>query len=493
MRSNMKSDKKPSLLQNCLYSSGAEILDMILPFVTAPYITRVLTAERLGTYTYAHSLVQYFVLFAALGVTISGNRAIARTKDDPGQLARTFSAIYISQVFASLLVTLAYILWLSVLRPAEIYFPLFFLLLGRFFQVSWALHGLEKFRTTALLCTGIRLLSVGAVFAFVHDPADLLVYAYIHNAAVLLQNILTFVIVKKHIKLVRVSGREVWAQGKSMLAFFIPVLSVSLYKTMDKVMIGALTNDMAGVSNYYYAEQMLNIPQGIIAVLGGVLLPRMSHLSTKDGTKAEQEQIAKATIVFSMFLSCALSCGVAGVSAVFVPLYLGSEYMDCGRYILYLFPTAIMISWTTMMRNLFLIPQNKDKSYFVSVIAGAGVNFWINMALLPRLGIEGAIIGTIAAEFLTMLLQTISVSRLVKISGIIRNVLPFFCMGMGMLLVCTSIGRCMPMGWLTLALQVLLGAVVYVTLSCVYIKRNPHMGMKTKNNGANATYAPDSR
>ena len=49
-----------SIKKNFIYQMIYQILIIILPFVTSPYIARTIGAEGLGTYSYSYSIAYYF-------------------------------------------------------------------------------------------------------------------------------------------------------------------------------------------------------------------------------------------------------------------------------------------------------------------------------------------------------------------------------------------------------------------------------------------------
>ena len=100
-----------SIKKNYLYSSIYQILNMVLPLITAPYVARVLGAQVVGRYTYTYSIANYFVLFAMLGISNYGNRSCAKVRDDKSKLSQTFWSIYSMQFFISLFLTLLYFVY----------------------------------------------------------------------------------------------------------------------------------------------------------------------------------------------------------------------------------------------------------------------------------------------------------------------------------------------------------------------------------------------
>ena len=55
---------------------------IITPIITTPYLSRVLNADGIGIVSFAESIVSYFMLFAALGVGIYGQREISYYQDN---------------------------------------------------------------------------------------------------------------------------------------------------------------------------------------------------------------------------------------------------------------------------------------------------------------------------------------------------------------------------------------------------------------------------
>lgn len=69
-----------TLEKNFIYNVLYQLLVIVLPLITAPYIARTLGAESVGIYSYTYSVAQYFLLFAMLGISTHGNRCVASVK-----------------------------------------------------------------------------------------------------------------------------------------------------------------------------------------------------------------------------------------------------------------------------------------------------------------------------------------------------------------------------------------------------------------------------
>ena len=93
----MRESKKeyPSIAVNFLYNTAYQIMNIILPLITVPYVSRKLGAEQLGKYSYTYTVAAYFAMVAYLGFENYGNRIIAQNKMNQKKLNRIFSGAYI--------------------------------------------------------------------------------------------------------------------------------------------------------------------------------------------------------------------------------------------------------------------------------------------------------------------------------------------------------------------------------------------------------------
>ena len=130
--------EKSSVKKNFLYQMIYEVLVFILPFITSPYIARVIGAEGLGIYSYANSIAYYFVLFSMLGLKNYGNRTIAQCRDNREKLNETFSNIAVLHSIISMICIIAYAVYIVILKGERVYA----IIMGAYvcsglFDISW--------------------------------------------------------------------------------------------------------------------------------------------------------------------------------------------------------------------------------------------------------------------------------------------------------------------------------------------------------------------
>ena len=231
-----------SVKKNFFYQSIYEVLIIILPLLTSPYIARVLGAEKIGIYSYTYSVAYYFMLIAMLGIKNYGNRAIATVRDDQDALNREFSNIFALHAVLSTIAIAAYIIYCFVfVQENRIYaFIQIFWVIGALFDINWFFFGIEKFKLTVTRNTVIKLITVASIFIFVHGKEDLWKYVFIMAAGNFISQSVVWVFLRNYVQFIKPSIEEMRKHFKPMVVLFIPVLAVSLYKYMDKIMLGAM-------------------------------------------------------------------------------------------------------------------------------------------------------------------------------------------------------------------------------------------------------------
>lgn len=465
---------KSNIKKNFAYQMIYEILVLILPFVTSPYIARVIGAEGLGTYSYSYSVAYYFVLFSMLGIKNYGNRAIARVRDDEKRLNDTFSNIAALHVFISVICCIGYIIYILCINGDEkLYAEIQILyVLSGLFDISWFYFGIENFKLTVTRNIIIKIINVVCVFTFVKTENDLWKYCLIMALGYLISQISLWIPLRKYVKLVAPSWEKMKIHLKPMVVLFIPAIAVSLYKYMDKIMIGLLSSKTQ-LGYYENAEKVINIPMTIISSFGTVMLPKMSNLAVSHNSQASKRYIM-LSMEFVMCLAFALTFGLAGVGTIFAPLFWGNQFILSGYLIMGLAVTIPFVSFANVIRTQYLIPNALDREYISSVIAGAVVNLIINALFIPKLGAFGAMLGTIGAEIVVCIWQSTVVKNQLPITKLLKVSLPFLPAGIVMFMFVYCIGKYMGNGIVTLIVQIGLGSMFYGVYCMVYF-------YKTKN------------
>ena len=455
-----------SLRKNLLLNSLYQLLVVITPLLTSPYISRVLGAKGVGEYSYSFTVANYFVVFAMLGVANYGNRSISRVRDDQQQLNRTFSAIYTLQIAVSLVVVSLYVVYISlshgnvrVLALCQI-----LLVVSAGLDVTWLFFGLELFQITTFRSIVVKLLTVCAIFLFVKTSTDVWKYCVIMATGTFMNQVLLWPFVRKYVSWERPKVKSVATHIGPNLMFFLPVIATTIYGYVDSLMI-KMFSTYTELGYYSSAQKITSIPMSLITAIGTVMLPRMSYLVSHGRLNAESK-LNEQSMILSVFLSCAFTFGILGVSTSFVPLFFGSGFMEVAKLLMILAPTMLFISWANIIRNQYLLPHGKENLYTISVFLGAVINVLLNVFLIPKFGAYGASIASLTAEIIVTVAQTGFSMKNLPIAKYISYSFPFALFGILMDISIRNIyiGNDL----ISTAMRILIGAAIYLALSLVY-------------------------
>lgn len=446
-----------SLKANFLYNSIFQLVNILVPLITTPYVSRILLPEGIGIYSYAYSVAFYFVTFGILGLSNYGNRTIAKVRDNPELCSRTFFEIYGMQLLTTLTVNVAYVIYLLWVNDKMAWLLLPYVL-SSVFDINWFLFGLELFKLTTIRNILVKCLTTILIFVFVKDFNDLQYYGLIMSGSFLLSQLILWPSAIKRLRYITPSLESIIKHFKPNLILFVPVIAISLYKMMDKIMLGNLIDKVA-VGYYESSEKLMQIPLALIVSLGTVMLPRISNLVAK-GDDNQANRYLPISIAVSVFLSTATCFGIMSVSKEFVPLFFGTGYDPCILLLIILLPSCIFIGVASVLRTQILIPYELDIIYIKSVIIGAGINLIFNIILIPTFKYNGAAIATVLAEFFVFAYQLVSVRNRLELKNISLVALPFILSGIIMFIILYNISFPYAL-FFSIVIKVLAGIGIY--------------------------------
>ena len=410
---------KKSLANNFVFNIIYQLVLYAVPLVITPYLSRVLGVDGIGRYSYIQSIVSYFVLFAALGSTLYGQKKIAHLSDRPEEQGIAFWEI----VRARLLTTLFFGLIYLVLIVPHSRYPILYMTAGLeiisvWFDIGWLYQGCENFQTVSIINSAFRIGEVVLVFLLVHSPYDLGKYILIHCGTLILGYLgqWFFLPVSPSLrKKAKWKNSIIHIHAASLL--FISQIAIQIYTVLDKTMIGMITQSDAQNGYYEQAQKLIKVPIALIGAMGTVVASRVATLYM-DKKQSEIHNM----IEFSFQIVCALCIpmmvGIVIISDRFVPIFYGEGFEPVGGLLRILSPVIFIISCSNVIGIQLLVPTNREKLMTKSVIVGSVVNFALNSIFISKAGAIGASVASVLAELCVTTMQMYYVRKeysLVKI------------------------------------------------------------------------------
>ncbi len=458
-----------SIKNNYLYQATYQLLLIIVPLTTTPYLSRVLGASQVGVYSYTYSIANYFVMFATLGMSTYGVREIAACGNDRELRSKVFWEMYAVQALVSAVCIVAYVIY-SFANPKGGFVVAAvwgMWVVSALLDVSWMFFGVEEFKMPTIRSIVTRLLSVVVIFGFVRGSEDLWVYCAAIAGSFLANQVLLWPFVRRYVDLVVPKPKEALRHLVPNLRLFIPVIAISFYVTLDKVMLGAMAG-MIQAGFFEYSEKLSRMPMALVTAVGTVMLPRMT-VELKGGNRGKALSLLEGSIWAMLMMAFAMMFGIMGIAHEFAPVFLGSEFSSCDVIMCVLALIIPVVSTTNVLGRQYLLPTGRDTLFTLSVCVGAVVNICLNLALIPAAGAMGAAISTVFAEASVLVAQVVMTSKELPLHLYFKNAIPFaicgFLMAVVIRIASIPFTAIWGVGVIALALEVCVGIVVYVVLA----------------------------
>lgn len=467
------SSKSPSLKHNYLMNLAYQILSIVVPIITTPYVSRVLTPDGIGAYSYSLSIVTYFSMFATLGMATYGQLQIAQFRDNKEIRSKIFVEIVIARLSLSLVVVAAYFLCKPILGMyGVLYNVLVINIVSCALDVSWFFQGLEEFRITVTRNFIIRIISTVLIFACIRTKNDLVLYAIIIQGSTLLGNISLMPYIRKYVILTEVGWRKIPYHLKESIVYFIPTIATSVYTILDKSMLGWIFKSAAENGYYEQAHKIEQMLVVIVTSLGVVTLPRMVYLH-KNSENDEINRIMEKTLAFVLMISVPMCFGLIGISKTLIPIFLGAGYEPCIPLLRIFSLLLVLIGLDNTIGRQCLVAFGRQKEYNRGVICGAITNLSVNIILIPRLGAVGAAIATVSAEFVILSIFLFLSRGQLSIIKFLLSLFKYLLSGITMLVAVLYTASHVDSGVLGLIFQITVGILVY--LICLLIAKDKYI------------------
>ena len=413
-----------SIKKNFVYSTFYQILVLILPLITAPYVSRVLGADGIGTYSYTSSIQAYFSMFAALGVLSYGQREISRNRDDEGMRSCLFWEI---ELMVAVTTSVTFVLWL-VLAFCYVRYRIYFLVLtvnlvAVVFDISWFFSGLEEFKYIVIKNAAVKLVTVALLFAMVNEKTDLVLYIFLMAGGTLAGNISMWMKLPQFVKRVPFRTLKIKRHIRESLIYFVPTIATSIYTIMDKTLIGFITNDVYENGYYEQATKIINMAKAVaFTSLNSVMGARTAYLFAKGRTEEVYKRI-EDSLNYILLMSFGICFGIIGVADGLVPWFFGDGYGPVVGLLKMLSPIIVIIGISNCLGSLYYNPVGKRATSAKFIICGSVSNLIFNLIFIPKFGATGAVLGSLFAEAIITFLYVFfsdgyaSVGMLARLSG----------------------------------------------------------------------------
>ena len=470
------------LIQNFLYQGSYQILITILPVITIPIISRSLGPKGVGTWNYINSIVSYFILIAGLGLNSYGVREIALANTSKKNLSRKFWELEIFNVFFSLITLFVYLCFSFLMNDTILFLIQGLALLGSLFDISWFFSGIEDFKRVTQINFFVKVLSFICIVLFINDQNDLWKYFFIQSITILVSQICFWFFLKNKVEFVRIKFKDSIQHFLPALSFFVAKIAGNIFFNINKTILGILTT-MSVVGYFSNSLSMIWLATNLVSSLNIVMIPRMSDLYGKKESQ-KMDFLLRKIIHFQLFFTILVMFGIITINGKMIGWFFGNQFLPIARMVPFLAPIVVLQSLHSAIANQYLIPKGEIKSYNYTIIIATIFTVFLDVILIPFIGIYGAITGLVLGQVLVTTLRVKALKKASSFSFEWKLIIKSLISGIVMCILTVLLTRNMPSTIITTIVQMMTATSVYFVLTTL-LKCNPLSSLILKRYGRN--------
>lgn len=459
---------------NALASLLVNILNIVFPLITNPYLTRILSKSNYGYFNTANTWASFVIPLAAFGIYNYGIRAISKVKDDKNKINYIFSKLFYISVFTSLLTTVIYFLFIffdtSIENLKVLYYILGAQALFQFLNIEWMNEAYENYAFILYKTLIIRITMLVAIFAFVKTADDIVPYAIVMTATTILNYLLSFLWIKKEVSFVRIGLVEIAKASKPLFTMFLLANSSMLYTLLDRMFI-TKGPDENYISYYTIASNIVMLIAGVLGGAINVSVPRLGYyLGKKDYTS--YNFLVNQAASFFYFLTIPTSIGIMILGKYATIIYSSEKYLEAGVVTsLFAFRSIIWAIELILGRQIIFINDHENRlTTFYFIGGGANILFnsflYFNNIFLPEYYISTTIVAEIIVVFLEI--YFIKKHQLIDLKEIFTALMRYTIVSLGFIPIYLTFKTLFEINSFTVGLNMFLMVLSTIVTCCIY-------------------------
>lgn len=425
---------KKSLGKNAFLNGLKNVLNLLFPLLTFPYVSKVLNVEGIGQYNFAQAAVSYFSLIAGLGISSYAIREGAKYRESKKKINIFASEILLFNVLSTIIAYLLLALCMILVDKLKAYAALIWVfsiqIVFTTIGIEWLYSIYEEYEYITIRSIAFKIVSIVMIFVFVRDSSDTINYAAITVFASAGSNILNLIHSREYFKIVRVHIKDCVKHLKPVLIIFASNIAIMIYVYSDTTMLGFMQTDYE-VGIYSVSVKIYNIVKNLLSSVLIVSIPRLS-MYYGSGRLKEFEGTAQKVYNSITALVMPAVIGLLCVSKQVVLVISGEAYMSAQSSLRILCIALLFCIYGWFFSQCILMSAKKEKIILIATCVSAAVNIGLNFCLIPIWKENAAAFTTFVAEFIMFLVCVIYGLKIAKIKLLNKNML-------GVLVGCTGI------------------------------------------------------
>ena len=407
-----ESDTKGIFARQAVWMFLARSLRLLAVLFAGVWVSRYLGPEGFGRFSYALSFVALFSAIAHLGSDDILVREFIVRPEGVGTRTILGSSIILRGCSGLTMAIVALVSGAVVAGPHVMPLIIVFVLAGfaeslaRVFEKYLEAHGLGRFLACGQAVAGF--LSVSATCWAITQGAGIWFLAVTRGAESVALLILLAIVSLRALGGIsfRVDTRFIGRVLRQSWPLAVTSVFVLLYMRIDQVMLRHYMGE-ASVGHYSAAVRLVEVCFFVPMVLANALFPAVLAVrEDQGGLYRLRTQVLHDAM---LWLGLAVAIGMTLLARPMIVLVFGKEYRAAAPVLRYYAWCAPLV-FVGIVRGKWLVSEQLNRWQLLFGGGAAFVNVALNCLLIPRLGMQGAALATLSAQFTTVVVAPLAFS-----------------------------------------------------------------------------------
>ena len=390
---------------------------IILPLITFPYITRTIHAEKYGILALCYSVISYFDMFAALGVSVYAIREGARLRNDREKISQFSSEVFSINILSTLLSYIALMALIYLWQPGTDYKKILLIysieIVATTISVEWIYNIFEEYVYITIRTIALQTVKIMMIFVLIKQESDFYLSAVIDALFFFSIGIINFLRSKRYVDLRLILSKKIFAHLRPILVLFANTLMISIYVNLDITMLGLMQGDaVTGV--YKVTTKIYSAVKAMVNGITVVFIPRLSGYIGQN-KKTQYDDLLNKLLLALLVVVAPLVVGLIMTSSSVLLLVSGEEYLSGSISLIILAFTLCIAMVSNVLLNAVLIIFHREKKALQITTLSSVINVVLNLVFIPMFSLNGAAFTTLLSELTVMILAFFSVRDILKV------------------------------------------------------------------------------
>lgn len=403
-----------SLAKNSIYNIIYTIANILFPFVTSIYVSRILLPVGVGKVASAQNIVSYFVTFAALGLPSYGVREFAKVRGNKCERNKLFTELFVLNIVSTTLAVIGFFVLVCINKGFngewELYGVCGLAIFFNYLNIDWMYKGLEEYGYITGRSLLIKGLSLGALFLFVKTRQDYVIYALISSLATGGNYVFNVIHARNYVKF-NFRDMKIFKHIKPVILIACIIFLSSIYNKIDVTMLNMMATDES-VGFYSYAQKTINMVLTMANAVTAALLPRLSYYY--DNNREGFYRLLDKGFQILCVMTIPLTTGVVLVASQIVEFLYGEAFAPTALTIQLMSPLILIKGFGDLFCYQLVYSTKSEKIILPSATAASVINIIINAMLIPKFFQNGAVIASVISEVTTNIIQFVYMKKKIQ-------------------------------------------------------------------------------